>query len=633
MSALRVHGERKQQNARFGNFAAAWTQGTPYTPEDLFDHQPMSLPSGSFLFVGRLDYRDDLVRALGLETATAAKMADSGLAMAAWEKWGTDSFDRLEGGWSLIVIDAENQRLTAARSPFHAPPLVYHESRDRFAISSFPRGLFALPTIPRMVDEERVADALILNFEFKEKTYFKDVFSLPSGHWMEVTRDASTITGFYDVDRLEPIRFARDEDYVEALDALMQDSVATSMRALKTPACTVSAGLDSSTVAVYALEALERGVPGLTDPLIGFTHVPGKDWDGRTYGKGRLGDESGPVKALAAMYPHFDVTFVASEGLPLDHGLDEVIRLSEMPPFGWNNLHWGAEIQRLTKETGRNVLLGGGSGNRTISFSNRYIFPKLFKERRWGELHRMLRALNIEQGIAKRYYRFVAQPLFPASVNKLIGRVRRDQSMAGYSGYSAINPDYAAEMRVGERAQEMGWDDSFSTMRSPQEMRKRMSFNGNREQNALMRAAMQSSSGVQSRDPLGCRRITEFCFAIPDEQYMTPGVDRWLVRRLMKDRLPREIVNFQQRGRQSADWHARFTQNLDRHREEFEAMAHDPDMAERFDIPRIRRVFDTWPDKTPLDANDHPDYLLAMVGMGRMFGIKRFINWVEGRNR
>ncbi|WP_162199403.1 asparagine synthetase B family protein [Aurantiacibacter luteus] len=630
---LALHGPLEQRYRRLGALAGCWTKGTEFTPEDSFDEQPIVAGETAFLFTGRLDYRADLARALGLASEEARAMPDSAMAHAAWQRWGRDGLLRLEGNWAFVVLDAARQELFAAKAALQGPPLVYHESAQLFAIASAPRGLFALPAIPREVDEQRVADVMILNYEDSARTFFKGVRHLRAGHWLEVTREGLRTESYYSFDDLKPVRFARDDEYVEALDALMRDAVEAGMRARVTPATTVSAGLDSSTVSVYALEALGRGVHGFTAPLLGFTHVPGKDWDGRTYGAGRLGDESGPVRALARMYPQFDVTFVDGEGLPIDHGLDDMIRYSEMPPFGWNNLHWGQEIARRTREAGRSVLLGGASGNRTISFTARNVFPKLFKELRWGEMHRGLRQLDWQQGMLKRYYRAVFSPLMPAGVNKAIARLRGDLSHAGYTGFSAINPAYASDMQVAERAREMDWDDSYTTIASPQELRRQMTFNGNREQNALAMLAGQSMNKVDHRDPLGCRRITEFCAAIPDEQYLNEGTDRWLARRLMKDRLPPEIVDLKVRGRQSADWHARFTKDIDRYRDEIERAAEDPEMAHRFDIPRLRRLFDTWPERTPLTANDHPDYLIAMVGLGRVIGMSRYINWANGKNQ
>jgi asparagine synthase (glutamine-hydrolysing) len=202
---------------------------------------------------------------------------------------------------------------------------------------------------------------------------------------------------------------------------------------------------------------------------------------------------------------------------------------------------------------------------------------------------------------------------------------------AGWKGFSAINSNFAAEMNVDRRAREMGWDDSYGTFRSARQMMQHMTNAGAKELGSAHGLALETMSGVEQRNPLAYRRLSEFCAAIPQEQFMHKGCDRWLIRSLMKDRLPAEILG-SPRGRPAADWHLRMTRDLDRYRLDIDRMAADPDLARRFDVPRIRKVLDSWPDRTPLSRDDHPDYLLAMVGIGRAITASRFINWVNGKN-
>jgi asparagine synthase (glutamine-hydrolysing) len=95
----------------------------------------------AFVFSGRLHYSKDLARALGLEASRIATMADGEIAFAAWRTWGKTALHRLEGEFSLIFSNGATGKLVAARSPFGAPPLVYHETNRTFAIASAPRGL------------------------------------------------------------------------------------------------------------------------------------------------------------------------------------------------------------------------------------------------------------------------------------------------------------------------------------------------------------------------------------------------------------------------------------------------------------------------------------------------------------
>ncbi len=629
-AVLRVHGPRRHQNRRFNNFSLCWTHIEDFTPEDRYDQQPIAFGDRALCFNGRLHFRWELASSLGIETKEAAKMADSALAAVAWRKWGKDALKRLEGDFSILVIDQEAQSLVAARSPFAAPPLVFHERPDRMAIASAPIGLFALHDIPKELDDHRIADALVLNNEDAERSFFKGIRTLRSGHCLEVTRDELRVEKFYDILAAPKVRYSTDDDYVEAANELLAKCVEDATHANVAPAFTVSSGLDSPTVVVAAIEAMRESRIPHQPPVLGFTHVPEAGWDGRAFGPGRVGDESGPVRALAEMYPELRVEYVDSEGMSIDDGLDDLIRLSEAPPFGWNNNYWGTDINRRARERGRNVMIGGQSGNRTLSFSNRAIFPFLLKQGRFRELHGHLANYPSRYPLLRTYWGLALRPLLPSSLIKWWGSFRGNRSKQGWRGFSAINPDYAADIQVDQRMKELGWDDAY-TVRSPREQFARMTMGGTRELGAHSMLAFQSLFKIENRDPLGYRRLSEFCAAIPTEQYMHRGQDRWLIKRMMKDRLPNEILTAR-RGRQAADWHLRMTRDLPRYRQEIDRIADDPDLSKRFDVERIRKVFDTWPDKTPLGAEDHPDYALAMLGIGRALSTARFINFSKGKN-
>ncbi|MFP5453977.1 MAG: asparagine synthase, partial [Alphaproteobacteria bacterium] len=75
----------------------------PFTPEDHLDRLPASFSGGRsrLVFDGRLDNRDDLSAALGLENPKASRLGDAGLVMAALDRWGVDACPRLIGAFAL----------------------------------------------------------------------------------------------------------------------------------------------------------------------------------------------------------------------------------------------------------------------------------------------------------------------------------------------------------------------------------------------------------------------------------------------------------------------------------------------------------------------------------------------------
>ncbi|NNC73004.1 MAG: hypothetical protein HKN78_09035, partial [Sphingomonadaceae bacterium] len=549
----------------------------------------------------------------------------------AWQKWQTGITDHLDGELAFIVCDTRENRLYAVRTPGSALPIFYHISDDRIVLASAPKGIFALGDIPREVDEQRIADSLILNYEDRESSFYKNIRSAPLGHIMEVRSDRVAMHRYHDLGDAPAVRFANDADYAEAANELLQRSVVNHMRAETTPAATLSSGLDSPSVVVCALEHLARQSGGTAEPLISFTSVPEPGWDGRAHGNGRVGDESGPVRALARRYPELDARFVDSAGRSIDHDLDKIILLAEAPPFGIGNLHWANDIQRLAAAEGRHVILGGASGNQTFSFSGSSIYAQLLRQGRLIKLARELYHIGEPGARWRGIYSRVFKPHLPANWARKIQQMRGIAEGSGWPIFSAVNTDYAADMQVDERAEKMGHDHGFSGFVRLRDAMNQMANSGVGEAGQAVRSALQTLSGVQGRDPMGSRKIAEFCAGLPADQYIRNGEDRLLIKRMMAGRLPEEILAAP-RGRQAADKHLRMTRDLPRYHEEIERMGDNPDMAQRFDVPRLKRLLDSWPEKTPVCDDDHPDYKIALIGMNRAIATSRFINWVNGKN-
>lgn len=625
-AALRPHGTPRRETAVEGPFGLAWTAEPPVTDEDRFDRQPVG-PAGAArtLFAGFLYHRGELVAQLGLSSMEARELADSALAHAAWRKWGERCVEHLNGPYTLIAAEPAARRLFVLRAREGAPPVYYHVDRARVAVATAASAIFALGDVARDLDERRIADALVLNAADCERSFYAHIRKLPLGRLLEAGPDGATIRDCAPPVGGRGIRFARDADYPQAAQELLDRAVASAMRASVPPAIALSGGYDSGAVAVTAL-----GPMGPTQRLSSYTAVPEAGWDGTAHGGGRIGDESNHVRALAALYPALDPHFVDAAGAAYDRDLDALIALAEEPPAGVGNLTWSVELNRQAHRAGHRALLVGASGNATLSFSGRASYPYWLRSGRWTTLMRELRAASGGGSPWRRGYSLAVRPLLPAVLARALARQRGHGEGAGYSAYSAIHPDYAAAMAVDERARAQGWDHGFRGFSSPQAMMRAMITGGARDQGQAFRYAMAAYTGIESRDPLGDRRIVDFCLGIPPEQFLRDGEDRRLIRRMMAGRLPAPYFALA-RGRQGADWHLRITRDLPRYRAEIDRLADDPDLARRFDVARLRHLIKSWPRYAPADYGDHPDYLLAMYGLGRALAMARFIEWAKGQ--
>lgn len=635
--ALRVFGADRDNLVNHGRFTLIWSHDSGFTPHDVIEAQPVVADDRWLLvFMGFLMHREDLAQELGITGPQADRMADSALVMAAWRAWGEDCLDHLYGPISFVVCDLAKQALFACRGQERGPAIFWHGNDERIVLASSTKPIFCDPAVPREVDELRIADALVLNYEDKERSFFRDVRMVPGGHLLHASPDRLDVTRYYDLGRVRDIRFASDSDYVEAASELLGKAVASAMRATATPAISLSAGLDSPAVAITMLDQIAAGSVPHCAPIKAFTAVPAPFWDGRATA-GMLGDETGPVKALARAYPNLDVEFVDAADLSFDHGLDLLQSYADAPMRGLGNLYWGLALARRCREAGSTVMLTGSSGNATLSLAiGDTIFARWLRELRWLTLAREHHAaMRGQPGGTRRYLRkFVGRAVVPNMPDWLYNRYLGSglgNRISGYLSFSPINPDYAREMDVAGRMADMGWDDRYRKPGTRREMMRIMVERGGRDGGGAIGESFKALTGVQNRDPLGDRRILEFCYAIPDDQFFRHGTDRRLIRRMMAGRLPAEIREAP-RGDQSADWHGRMARDLPRIRAELDRLASDPAMAARLDILRLQRLVDNWPTQTPLSAADHRDLFVMRYGIGRALAVARFIHQVEGRN-
>ena len=605
--ALRPFGERSSiwSDASVGLIARA---SGVFAPEDAFDRQPVRIGDGTRLvFQGHLCHRSELVEKLGLEPQAAANLADSALFGHAWAHWDDDTVRHVDGCFSSVVWNPGRRTLTAVCSPLAAPPLYFSVTRDRAIIATVPRAIFAWGDVARSLNDTRLAGALILNYGNPRCTYYRNVSSLCPGEMLTVTPHADRIHRFYTLaERVEPVQ-GRAADFVQTADVLLRRAVAEALRATETPAILLSGGLDSPTVAVTALA--RRAEDPRAWPLISFTAVPEAGWDGRVPGSHLTGDESGPVRALARRYPALDTRFVDAAGLGVDHLQESVIALAEVPPRNVLNLPWVHECLRLARTSGRGTVLTGEAGNLTLSYAGATLSTLLRGRRWWAGLREAAAA-------PERLYRAVRQ------------RIRGDRGWH-WPQYSAIHPDYARDLRVEEQERRSIAGPYAKPAESSLEARIRAISNPIRQGDGrAITNAVQAIHGVVLRSPLLDRRLAEWCLGVPEEHYQHLGRRRLLIRRLMQNRLPAEIMQGLV-GRQAADWHLRTSRALPRIRETLEDWRGDPAVAGRIDLPRLLRVVDTWPSRTPLSRRDHPEYEIVALGLERALAVGRFIRWVH----
>jgi asparagine synthase (glutamine-hydrolysing) len=216
------------------------------------------------VLVGRLHYRDDLVRALAGSDRPGDRASDAALTLAAYGRWGREGLSRLEGCFALAVWDAETRRLYGRRDLLGGFPLYWGQSARCLAVGTSLRQVCAAVGAD-VLDAEYEAEYLMLpccghHELFSERTPYQGAQRLLPQAILEADLAMGRVEARKHWDWLDRLEEPASHDlpnlgarYRELLQAAVRERLAGPT------AAHVSGGLDSTSVALLAAAEIERG--------------------------------------------------------------------------------------------------------------------------------------------------------------------------------------------------------------------------------------------------------------------------------------------------------------------------------------------------------------------------------------
>jgi asparagine synthase (glutamine-hydrolysing) len=588
------------------------------TPEDTFEVQPLLLADRFvMLFDGRIDNRSELGNILGVSGSELRSMPDSMIVMRLFDRWGERAFERIIGVFAIIVMDLRDGRLLCARDHMGLRPLHYYRSVTRFAVATAPEVLFALSWVPRILNKEHVADALTGRMGI-EATYYQDVFRVIPGFSVHVSGPTFSKRQFWNLEGIADVKFTNDQDYVEAFKERLDGAVRASLRSCRPPCATITGGLDSSSISVVAADMLTAS----GNKLNTFTAVPETGFT-REELPGRYFDETPYVRQIAEFNRNIVPHFITQSEDPTPEKIAEVIRMGGL--FGGTlNSIWGIDMYDAVRSAGHNVMLGGDMGNSTMSYNGWGLFTELLLSGHWLKLIAEIRSSGHRWRRAFRQR--VIAPLVPAPLFRRYKQWRHGPNPPWYD-FSLIHPEFAAATEVIDRAARENDAFYMPLLRNNRlaRIRELRIYGHAADWYAMVRARF----GIDFRTPAFHRPLVEFCFGIPEDQYLRGGQDRWLIRRAMKGRLPDIVLNQKRFGTQAADWYPRLTRQRNHIAREVERLAENPEVASILDLQRLNAILDGWPDRQPAEYTPEESRLMAVPDA---LGAAYFIENMTGSN-
>lgn len=571
------------------------------------------------VFEGRLDNGRELAAAIDSSDPSLEALTAADLMLMAFDKWGKDFANHMIGDFACAVWDGQNRRLLLARDVVGMRPLYFWNGPAGVCFATEPRGLLVHPDLPKATDEIWLARFIALLPDETTRTHYQNIERVLPGH--VISFDASGVDShrYWRPETLKPIRFETDAEYCDALRRIFEEAVRCRIDPSAATGTLLSGGLDSSSVTASTARLLaERG-----RALTSFTAVPTHKFE-LAPETGRFGDETELASLTAALYPNIEHVLVPNVSGEVFTTMDSVHLTADTPLLNPYNELWINGIGRAARERGITVLLGGQMGNATISYNASTLERTLFQQRQWT---RLFRAARLRRRAGASWIN-LAYRVFGASLSS--GLKRRLQTMRGHytfglTDFSAIRMDFARQTGVAEEAlmvggnldniQAKGYDVRLGMIR--------------RVELGLNWRGFKRRHGVDLLDPTADRRVIEFCLAIPHEQFFVDGVEKSLLKTAFRGILPEPVLTEKRKGLQAVDWHVAAQAAQTEMVAEIGRLEQSPLASRALDLPRMRKLAESFPDAGWQTEEVIYAYQLAL---SRGLAAGRYVRRVEGGN-
>jgi asparagine synthase (glutamine-hydrolysing) len=208
---------------------------------------------------------------------------DTEVVLRAYEEWGPQFVERLNGMFALAVWDRRSHTLLLARDRYGIKPLYTARAGSAFLFASEIKSFLQHPEFRPAVSPEHLLEYFTFQNVFTDGTLFRGVSLLPPGQTLtlELERGEPVRRSYWDFEFAEEDRGASDEEYADELDRLFRQAVERQLVSDVPVGAFLSGGMDSGSITAVAARAL----PHLSTFTGGFdlTSASGMElaWDER----------------------------------------------------------------------------------------------------------------------------------------------------------------------------------------------------------------------------------------------------------------------------------------------------------------------------------------------------------------
>jgi asparagine synthase (glutamine-hydrolysing) len=494
--------------------------------------QPMCTADGRFVITyngevyNYLELRKDL-EAGGYVFQTET---DTEVILALYAQKGSECLQFLNGMFAFAIWDAVERTLLLARDRIGIKPLYYAETADGIVFASEIKALLASQQLPPQVATENIDTYLSFGYVPGAATLFQGVRKVLPGQWLQISPEGIQCTSYWDLEYVPNLQ-RNPQETADELRELLLDAMRIHLRSDVPVGVFLSGGLDSSaTVALLA----EAGIHNLQTFSVAYP--------------------------AGAQYDETPFARLVADRFQTDHHVlyvDPNQFLDCIPHFIWYMDEPVAEapaiafylIAKLLREHVTVALSGEGADELFAGYA-------VYRYMRWIEAYRKL-----PEGIRSRLDSLLLEPILNVIGTEKMRkyfRLAHQPLNERYRGVSNYDPEYKEFLYTDDFSAALATNPILDPLALYYAKTQRLDaltqmlysdLNTWLVDDLLIKAdRMTMAHSVELRVPFLDYRVIEYAATIPSNMKLRAGVVKWILKRAMKDRLPKEILTRKKMG-------------------------------------------------------------------------------------
>lgn len=215
-------------------------------------HQPIYNEDKSLVltFNGEIYNYKDLRKELISKGHKFYTDTDSEVLVHGFEEWKEDMLPKLRGMFGFAIYNTKDNSLFIARDFFGIKPMHYTQIGNDFVYASEIKSILEYPKFEKKFNRKALDSYLSFQYAVPPETFFEGVYCLMPGHYLWY-KDGEVETTRYFEARFNPNEEMTEEEAVDRIEKVFENSVNAHKIADVEVGCFLSSGVDSSYVSTY----------------------------------------------------------------------------------------------------------------------------------------------------------------------------------------------------------------------------------------------------------------------------------------------------------------------------------------------------------------------------------------------